>query len=155
MNAELSRAAEPHLIEIKELSLTRNGINFFSFCANTPNDIHSTNWMTVVDGVLHDAYWVEDDTYDDEDNIPTSPVVSIPAPASSVDDHLRPLLLPLLLEAIREKTGLDIDVPMLCEARDAEEIETLKNEVGYKWDASTQEYIKNSSRKTMGNYPAP
>ena len=126
---------------IEEYSIVKNGREYFSFSARTPHNRHFTNWMTIVDGELHDADGVEDDTYDDNEVIPTSPVVSIPAPVDTVDDHLKPLLHPMFLTAISEKVGFIVDVPMLCEARDVGKIAALKIAVGYSWDVVAHAYL--------------
>lgn len=128
--------------KIEENSLVKNGREYFLFSVRTPHGRHFTNWMVVVDGKLHDADGIEDDTYGEGEVIPTSPVVSIPAPVDAVDEHLRPILHQMFLTAISERVGFSVDVPMLCEARDAEEIAALKMSNGYRWDVVAHAYLK-------------
>lgn len=104
------------------------------FCIDTNGHdgptLHS-NWMTVVDGAVHDAFYgIDDDTYDGE-RIPTSPLVNIPTTCRSGCENYEQRLLPFILSAISEYVGFAVNAPMICEADGAEQIRILKEDQGY------------------------
>lgn len=105
---------------------------FFSFVMKLGDGlVLNSNWMTVVDGVVHDcSYGIDDDSYDGE-IIPTSPMVNIPSSCRAGQDAYDKSLLPHFLAAISEHVGFAVSVPMLCEGEEWEQIHALKKSVGY------------------------
>lgn len=114
------------------------------FCVRTyvngKNHMDS-NWMTVVDGEVHDAFYgVEDSTYVGE-KIPTSPMVNVPTSCTRDTEAFDHSLLPTILAVISQHVGFEVNVPMICEGEGAEQIRALKELRGYVLADDDYEFI--------------
>ena len=119
-----------------------NSQEFFSFdFKGTDGPTLHSNWMTVVDGVVHDAFYGIDDNTHIGEMIPTSPLVSIPTTCCSGYENYEQRLLPLILAEISEYVGFAVNVPMICEALGVEQIRTLKEDRGYVLESNDYYFI--------------
>lgn len=130
------------MFEIEEYSINLHENSYFSFSILIPGDKTFTNWMIQKDGVIYDAAWADDEIYQYESfNLPISPLIHISAPPSSFSDVYRPILLSGFLRAIKEKTGIVLNVPILCEGREMDQVVKLKADLGYNWCGDCVDFV--------------
>ena len=109
--------------------------DFFSIDIYLGTEAFHTNWMTPVNGELHDCmYGIDDDTYDGE-RIPTSPLVNFPKTSCSKLDQILERRISevkaILTREIFNMTNIQVDVPFLCESEEFDQVCNLKNAKGF------------------------
>lgn len=119
--------------------------DFFSVDIYLGAEAFHTNWMTPVNGELHDCmYGIDDDTYDGE-RIPTSPLVNFPKTSCNKLDQILESRIDevksILTREIFNLTCIDVDVPFLCESDEFDQVCELKKVKGFDFCQESAEFF--------------
>lgn len=135
-----TRSSKP-FFKMSEHITVSNKQSYLSFSMRIPGDSVSSSWFKVVDGVLHEAAWADDEVYVNNDSLPMSPVVHLSGPTSNDSNIYRPILREGFIVAIKEKFNIELDVPMLSESTEMDQVIALKEAIGYRWDAECCDFL--------------